>query len=477
MQLAENTVVADRFRLSRLLGRGGMGVGLARDAPRARHPLRGQVHRGRDRAASPRRTPRFEREAKAAAQLRSPHVVQILDHGVCEGTPYIAMELLDGEDLGKRLAAAAVACRPAELPRSSRRSCRALTKAHALGHRPPRSQAGQHLPRARRRPRDRQGARLRHRQERRANALGGQQHEDRRDARHALLHEPGAGAGHQARSTTGATSGRSRSSSTSALTGVLPFESEALGDLLMKIIVMALPMPSQHGCTLPGLDGWWRKAAARDPAQRFQSAKELGDSLALVCGVSQMSGVHDRPPMMMPGPTGTLALKADGSPAVAEPPPHAATHPDAVTGATPPPMARTFADATGEPPKKSAMPLVAGGGAVLLAIIAAVFVFVHSKANDVSAASAASAEATTTPPAASALPATAPATATAAPPSTESAAPSAPGVPGTGAPVSAAPPSPPPPSEGTTPKAAPPPKASPPKSTPRKPAAPADLGF
>ncbi len=48
---------------------------------------------------------RFEREAKAAAQLRSPHVVQILDHGVCEGTPYIAMELLDGEDLGKRLAA------------------------------------------------------------------------------------------------------------------------------------------------------------------------------------------------------------------------------------------------------------------------------------------------------------------------------------------------------------------------------------
>ena len=39
---------------------------------------------------------RFEREAKSAAQLHSPHVVQILDHGVHEGIPYIAMELLEG---------------------------------------------------------------------------------------------------------------------------------------------------------------------------------------------------------------------------------------------------------------------------------------------------------------------------------------------------------------------------------------------
>jgi len=46
---------------------------------------------------------RFEREAKSAAQLRSPNVVQILDHGISEGTPYIAMEFLEGEDLGQRL--------------------------------------------------------------------------------------------------------------------------------------------------------------------------------------------------------------------------------------------------------------------------------------------------------------------------------------------------------------------------------------
>ena len=46
---------------------------------------------------------RFEREAKTAAQLRSPHVVQILDHGVWQGSPYIAMEFLEGEDLDHRL--------------------------------------------------------------------------------------------------------------------------------------------------------------------------------------------------------------------------------------------------------------------------------------------------------------------------------------------------------------------------------------
>jgi serine/threonine-protein kinase len=46
---------------------------------------------------------RFDREAKAAAQIRSANVVQILDYGVDRGTPYIVMELLRGEDLGTRL--------------------------------------------------------------------------------------------------------------------------------------------------------------------------------------------------------------------------------------------------------------------------------------------------------------------------------------------------------------------------------------
>ena len=47
---------------------------------------------------------RFEQEASVAAQIKSPHVVQTFDQGVMtDGTPYIVMELLDGETMGERL--------------------------------------------------------------------------------------------------------------------------------------------------------------------------------------------------------------------------------------------------------------------------------------------------------------------------------------------------------------------------------------
>jgi serine/threonine protein kinase len=47
---------------------------------------------------------RFEHEARAMAHIRSPHVVQTHDYGVDDGHAYLVMELLDGEDLGERLA-------------------------------------------------------------------------------------------------------------------------------------------------------------------------------------------------------------------------------------------------------------------------------------------------------------------------------------------------------------------------------------
>ncbi|RLB59059.1 MAG: serine/threonine protein kinase, partial [Deltaproteobacteria bacterium] len=46
---------------------------------------------------------RFNREAKAAARLRTPYVVQVYEHGVDGDTPYIVMELLEGQDLHRRL--------------------------------------------------------------------------------------------------------------------------------------------------------------------------------------------------------------------------------------------------------------------------------------------------------------------------------------------------------------------------------------
>src|SRR4051794_33162533 len=58
-------------------------------------------------AADPASLARFSREAAAAAQVRSPHVVQVFDHGVMsdgrDGRPFIVMELLEGKDLAQCL--------------------------------------------------------------------------------------------------------------------------------------------------------------------------------------------------------------------------------------------------------------------------------------------------------------------------------------------------------------------------------------
>jgi len=75
---------------------------------------------------------RFALEAKAAAQLRSPNVVQILDHGATDGVPYIAMELLEGEDLASRLRRGGRLTR-AHTAEVVAQIARALGRAHAAG--------------------------------------------------------------------------------------------------------------------------------------------------------------------------------------------------------------------------------------------------------------------------------------------------------------------------------------------------------
>ncbi|AKT38456.1 serine/threonine-protein kinase [Chondromyces crocatus] len=54
-------------------------------------------------AAQPAFVARFEREARIAANLQTPHVVHVGDYGIEGSTPYLVMELLQGEDLGERL--------------------------------------------------------------------------------------------------------------------------------------------------------------------------------------------------------------------------------------------------------------------------------------------------------------------------------------------------------------------------------------
>src|SRR4029077_19978378 len=96
--IAEGYVVAGRYKLVRRLGEGGMGAVWVAEDEKLRSQvalklLHGAVQETEDGLK------RFLREAQAAARLRSPHVVQILEHGVDQGVPFIAMELLEGESL------------------------------------------------------------------------------------------------------------------------------------------------------------------------------------------------------------------------------------------------------------------------------------------------------------------------------------------------------------------------------------------
>jgi beta-lactam-binding protein with PASTA domain/predicted Ser/Thr protein kinase len=98
-----NTVFDGRYRVLRKLGSGGMAnVYLAEDGELGRQVA---IKILNDRhAADDQFVERFRREAKNAAGLSHPNIVQIYDRGEAEGTYYIAMEYLEGQTL-KELAA------------------------------------------------------------------------------------------------------------------------------------------------------------------------------------------------------------------------------------------------------------------------------------------------------------------------------------------------------------------------------------
>ena len=95
-------MIADKYRLGAMLARGGMGSVWAAHDVTLRRPVAIKFMAA-SIASDPDFRRRFEVEARAAAQLRTAHVVQIFDFGIDHAVPYIAMELLEGEDLQERL--------------------------------------------------------------------------------------------------------------------------------------------------------------------------------------------------------------------------------------------------------------------------------------------------------------------------------------------------------------------------------------
>jgi serine/threonine protein kinase len=93
------TVIRGKYRIERLLGRGGMGAVYL-----AEHLLLGRLRAlkfiSSELSQDPDLLKRFRREALAASELHHPNVVQVLDLDQAEdGAPFIAMEYIEGEDL------------------------------------------------------------------------------------------------------------------------------------------------------------------------------------------------------------------------------------------------------------------------------------------------------------------------------------------------------------------------------------------
>ncbi len=120
-----------KFPVTRLLSAGGMGM-----LYEAIHPVLGSrvvVKTIRSEIATdPNVVERFRREAMSAARVRDERLPRIFDHDVLpDGTPYMVMELLEGEDLAARLNQGPL--RPGIAARIMLEVLEVLAKVHRLG--------------------------------------------------------------------------------------------------------------------------------------------------------------------------------------------------------------------------------------------------------------------------------------------------------------------------------------------------------
>ncbi|MFO0679084.1 MAG: serine/threonine-protein kinase, partial [Polyangiaceae bacterium] len=102
--IAPGSLVADKYRVVRTIGEGGMGV-----VVEAMHIHLGQrvaiKFLKREARSDGEIVARFAREARAAVQLTSEHVARVMDIGTLpDGAPFMVMEYLEGKDLSVVLA-------------------------------------------------------------------------------------------------------------------------------------------------------------------------------------------------------------------------------------------------------------------------------------------------------------------------------------------------------------------------------------
>jgi serine/threonine protein kinase len=124
-------VIDGKYRVDRVIGRGGVGLVVA--ATHLEMAQRVAIKMIRDDIPMQRELlDRFQREARAAAMIRSEHVARVLDVGrLPTGRPYIVMEYLEGEDLEQ-----VVSRGPLHVTSAvdfALQACEALAEAHRAG--------------------------------------------------------------------------------------------------------------------------------------------------------------------------------------------------------------------------------------------------------------------------------------------------------------------------------------------------------
>jgi serine/threonine protein kinase len=384
-------LVAGKYRLTRQLGRGGMGTVWEGVHETLGTRVAVKIIES-DHVQSPESLRRFENEAHAAARLQSKYVVEVYDHGVmADGRAFIVMQYLQGEPLERRLERLG-RLSPRETARIVLQVCRALSKAHAVN--------------------------IVHRDLKPDNVFLVWDEEDGADivkvvdfgiAKFTDLTSEAAGthtgsllgtpfymSPEQAR---GLRSVDHRSDLWSVgviafrcLVGRLPFEGESVGDVLVKLCTAPIPVPSEIVPDLPaGFDAWTERVFSRDPAARFSSAAELGDALAVICGVPVRLGhstgdgaLRSSEPSLVPlsGPVITPTYASGPVPSDATLASHMVvrTGPDVSIGGG-------LTNTPALPVKKSKTALVATLGLVLLALGVAAIALVSSRPSpDVGAA-------------------------------------------------------------------------------------------
>jgi len=279
--MSAGLVLAGRYRLISKLGQGGMGsVWRAEDMNLGAEVAVKLI----DTAfvGSPEALKRFKREAQAAARIRSTYVVQVLDHGIDNGTPFIAMELLKGESLAKRLeSAGTLSAEQTGYILGHVGRALALAHEHGIVHRDMKPENIFLV----REGEDEVGKVLDFGIARQSGGLadsGGLKTQTGAVLGTPYYMSPEQATGQTVDSLTDIWSFGVIASE--CLTGRRAFDSESLGGLFHAICMAPMPVPSQLGTVPPGFDDWFARAVARDKPARFQTVKEAADGLRTLCG-------------------------------------------------------------------------------------------------------------------------------------------------------------------------------------------------